>query len=132
MNLRSLLLACIAEVIQRDILKGGGTSKKTMNEQQWTGYINARPSLKECLEKNCAQMGNYGNALSGIYKILSGRIHGGRDALELELSRDHIVISQDWLTREQVLCLACLLTHEEYNFKLEPPIPGFGIQDEES
>lgn len=131
-NLLSLCFACIAEVIQRDILKGKGKAKKSMNEQDWTQYIKEKPTLKACLDMYCAQMGDYGSALSWIYKTLSGRIHGGHDAAELELSRNYIVVSQEWLTREQVLCVGCLLTHESYDFKLEPPIPGFGIQDEES
>jgi hypothetical protein len=126
------MYACIAEVIQRDILKGKGKAKKTMTEHDWTNYIDAKPALKACLDAHCARMGDYGDALTHIYRTLSGRIHGGRNATELELSRDYVVVSQEWLTREQVLCVACLLTQESYDFKLEPPIPGFGIQDEES
>lgn len=98
-----------------------------MTQQDWTQFINAKSTLKACLDAHCSRMGDYGDTLSWIYKTLSGRIHG-----ELEWSRDYVVVSQDWLTREQVLCVACLLTHESYDFKLEPPIPGFGIQDEES
>ena len=109
-----------------------GKAKKTMNGQDWTQYINGKPKLKACMYKYCAQMGDYGTSLSWIYKTLSGRIHGGRNATELELSREYIVIPQQWLTREQVLCVGCLLTDESYDFKIEPPIPGFGIQDDDS
>jgi hypothetical protein len=97
-----------------------------MTEQDWAEYIKATPTFKACLDAHCAGMGDYGYALSWIYTTLSGRIHA-----ELELSRDYIVVCQDWLSREQVLCVACLLTQERYYFKLDPPIPGFGIQDEE-
>jgi hypothetical protein len=125
------MLACIAEVIQRDILRAQGKGKTTMNQLDWNQYLNTKPALKACLDIHCARMGDFGFALSSIYKTLSGRIHGGRGAEELELSRNYIVVSQDWLTHEQVLCVACLLTHHNYDFKLQPPIPGFGIEDEE-
>lgn len=125
------MLVCIAEKIQQDILKGRGKTKRDMNEGDWNHYLDGEPTLKACLDKHCPRLGNYGLALSWIYKTLSGRLHGGRDATELELSRDYIALSQDWLTREQVLCVACLLTHKRYDVKLDPPIPEFGIGDDE-
>lgn len=105
---------------------GEGKSKRTMNHDDWTQYIKSRQPFRELLDAHCPKLADYG------YKTLSGRIHEGRGAEELELSRDYIVVSQEWLSREQVLCIASLLMHEEYDSRITPSIPGFGFQDEEN
>jgi hypothetical protein len=110
---------------------GEGKSKGTMNNDDWTHYIKSRQPLKELLDAHCPTLANYGDSLASIYKTLSGRIHEGWSAQGLELSRDYIVVSQEWLSREQVLCIASLLVHERYEFRIAPSIPGFGFQDEE-
>ena len=119
----------IAEVIQRGILRDQGKEGKAMKPQDWNGYIKANPKLEACLDTHCRRIGDYGTALGNIYKTLSGRIHAAKTAEELEFNEDYIILNhgEGWLSREQVLCIACILTHEMYPFRIEPAIPGFGI-----